>query len=143
MGKKRVIAGILLILYIGFIIYTTLLCREPRDYREYNFQLFWSYQRFFDDIEPLGKQIVCNILFFIPFGVLVSLCVNGSRKQQLVFTVISACLLSGTVEFLQFILKLGFAEFDDVFDNTLGAAIGAVLVLILMKLKGKEMSHKQ
>ena len=34
------------------------------------------------------------------------------------------------------------AEFDDVFDNTLGAAIGAVLVLMLMKLKGKEMSHK-
>lgn len=142
LNKKQVIAGILLFLYIGFIIYTTLLCREPRDYREYNFQLFWSYQRFFDDIEPLGKQIVCNILFFIPFGVLVPLCVNGSRKQQLVFTVISACLLSGTVEFLQLILKLGFAEFDDVFDNTLGAAIGAVLVLILMKLKGKEMSHK-
>ena len=142
LNKKRVIAGILLFLYIGFIIYTTLLCREPRDYREYNFQLFWSYQRFFDDIEPQGRQILLNILFFIPFGVLVPLCVNGSRKQQLVFTVISACLLSGIVEFLQLILKLGFAEFDDVFDNTLGAAIGAVLVLILMKLKGKEMSHK-
>ena len=66
---------------------------------------------------------------------LVPLCVNGSRKQQLVFTVISACLLSGTVEFLQLILKLGFAEFDDVFDNTLGAAIGAVLVLMLGKVK--------
>lgn len=138
LNKKRVIAGILLILYIGFIIYTTLLCREPRDYREYNLQLFWSYQRFFDDIEPQGRQILLNILLFIPFGVLVLLCVNGGRKQQLVFTVISACLLSGTVEFLQLILKLGFAEFDDVFDNTLGAAIGAVLVLILMKLRGKK-----
>ena len=73
---------------------------------------------------------------------LVPVCVNGSRKQQLVFTVISACLLSGTVEFLQLILKLGLAEFDDLFDNTLGAAIGAVVVLMLMKLKGKEMSHK-
>ena len=141
LNKKRVIA-VLLFLYIGFIIYTTLLCREPKDYREYNFQLFWSYQRFFDDIEPQGRQILLNILFFIPFGVLIPLCVNGSRKQQLVFTVISACLLSGVVEFLQLILKLGFAEFDDVFDNTLGVAIGAVLVLILMKLKGKEMSHK-
>lgn len=138
LNKKRVIAGILLILYIGFIIYTTLLCREPRDYREYNFQLFWSYQRFFDDIEPQRKQIVLNILFFVPFGVLIPLCVNGSRNQQLVFTAISAYLLSGTIEFLQLILKLGFAEFDDVFDNTLGAAIGAVLVLKLMKLRGKK-----
>ena len=114
---------------------TTLLCREPRDYREYNFQLFWSYQKFFDDIEPQGKQIVCNILFFIPFGVLIPLCVNGSRKQQFIFTVISACLLSGTVEFLQLFLKLGFAEFDDVFDNTMGAAIGAVVVLMLGRVK--------
>lgn len=138
LSKKRVIAGILLILYIGFIIYTTLLCREPRDYWEYNFQLFWSYQRFFDDIQPQGRQILLNILFFIPFGVLIPLCVNGSRKQKFTITVVSACLLSGIVEFLQLILKLGFAEFDDVFDNTLGAAIGAVLVLILMKLRGKK-----
>lgn len=142
MSKKRVIAGILLILYIVFIIYTTLLCREPSDYRQYNFQLFWSYQRFFDDIQPQGQQILLNILFFIPLGVLIPLSVNGSRKRKLSITVISASLLSGTVEFLQLILKLGFAEFDDVFDNTLGAAIGTVLVLILMKLKGKEMSHK-
>ena len=136
-SKKRVIAGILLILYIGFIIYTTLLCREPRDYRECNFQLFWSYQRFFDDIEPLGKQIVCNILFFIPFGVLVPLCVNGSRKQQLVFTVISACLLSGTVEFLQLILKLRLAEFDDVFDNTLGGCDWCGSCVDINEIKGE------
>lgn len=137
LSKKKVIVRILLILYIGFIIYTTLLCREPRDYREYNFQLFWSYQRFFDDVRPQGWQILMNILFFIPFGGLVPLCVDGSEKRKLAITVISACLLSGTVEFLQLLYKLGFAEFDDVFDNTMGAAIGAVLVLIFIKFAGE------
>lgn len=78
-----------------------------------------------------------NILFFIPFGGLVPLCVDGSEKRKLAITVISACLLSGTVEFLQLLYKLGFAEFDDVFDNTMGAAIGAVLVLILIKFAGE------
>ena len=137
MGKRKrsVIAGILLVLYIGFIIYTTLLCREPGDYRQYNFQLFWSYQRIFDDIEPQGRQILLNILFFVPFGVLVPFCVDGNWKRKLVFTVASACLLSGTVEFLQLLCKLGFAEFDDVFDNTMGAAIGAVVVLMLGRVK--------
>ena len=137
MGKnrKRIIAGILLVLYIGFIIYTTLLCREPGDYRQYNFQLFWSYQRFFDDIEPQGRQILLNILFFVPFGVLVPFCVDGNWKRKLVFTVASACLLSGTVEFLQLLYRLGFAEFDDVFDNTIGAAIGAFVVLMLGRVK--------
>ena len=134
-SKRRVIAGILLVLYIGFIIYTTLLCREPGNYRQYNFQLFWSYQRFFDDIEPQGRQILLNILFFVPFGVLVPFCVDGNWKRKLVFTVASACLLSGTVEFLQLLYRLGFAEFDDVFDNTMGAAIGAVVVLMLGRVK--------
>lgn len=134
-SKRRVIAGILLVLYIGFIINTTLLCREPGNYRQYNFQLFWSYQRFFDDIEPQGRQILLNILFFVPFGVLAPFCVDGNWKRTLVFTVASACLLSGTVEFLQLLYKLGFAEFDDVFDNTMGAVIGAVVVLLLGRVK--------
>ena len=134
-NRERVIAGILLVLYIGFIIYTTLLCREPGDYRQYNFQLFWSYQRFIDDIEPQGRQILLNILFFVPFGVLAPFCVDGNWKRKLVFTVASACLLSGTVEFLQLLYRLGFAEFDDVFDNTMGAVIGAVVVLMLGRVK--------
>ena len=137
MGKNRVrvVAWVLLVLYIGFIIYTTLLCREPKDYREYNFQLFWSYQRFFDDVQPQARQILLNILFFVPFGVLVPLCVDGSWKRKLAITVITACLLSGTVELLQLLYRLGFAEFDDVFDNTIGAAIGAFVVLMLGRVK--------
>ena len=134
-NRERTVAWVLLVLYIGFIIYTTLLCREPGDYRQYNFQLFWSYQRFFDDVRPQGQQILLNILFFVPFGVLAPFCVDGNWKRKLVFAVASACLLSGTVEFLQLLCKLGFAEFDDVFDNTLGAAIGAVLVLMLGRVK--------
>lgn len=137
MGKnrERTVAWVLLVLYIGFIIYTTLLCREPGDYRQYNFQLFWSYQSFFDDVRPQAQQILLNILFFIPYGVLVPLCVDGSWKRKLVITIISACLLSGTVEFLQLLYKLGFAEFDDVFDNTMGAVIGAAVVLMLGRVK--------
>ena len=77
-SRKRTVAWVLLALYIGFIIYTTLLCREPGDYRQCNFQLFWSYQRFFDDVRPQGWQILMNILFFILFGGLVPLCVDGS-----------------------------------------------------------------
>ena len=71
----------------------------------------------------------------MPFGVLAPFCVDGNWKRKLVFTVASACLLSGTVEFLQLLYRLGFAEFDDVFDNTIGAAIGAFVVLMLGRVK--------
>lgn len=60
--------------------------------------------------------------------------VAGSHKKKLMSTILSACLLSGVIEMLQLFLKLGFAEFDDVFDNTLGAALGAGLVLMLRRL---------
>lgn len=73
---------------------------------------------------------------------LVPLCVNGSRKRQLAITVISACLLSGLVESLQLLLKLGFTEFNDVFDNTLGTAFGTVIVLMLERVKRVNMYAK-
>ena len=64
--KKRIVAVFLLVLYISFIIYTTFLCREPGDYQQYNFQLFWSWRK----IDEQAQQILLNILFFVPFGVL-------------------------------------------------------------------------
>lgn len=67
---------------------------------------------------------------------------NGSRKRQLAITVISACLLSGLVESLQLLLKLGFTEFNDVFDNTLGTAFGTVIVLMLERVKRVNMYAK-
>lgn len=79
-----------------------------------------------------------NILFFIPFGGLVPLCVDGSEKRKLAITVISACLLSGTVEFLQLLYKLGFAEFDDVFDNRMGVAIGYSSCVDFYKICGRD-----
>lgn len=71
----------------------------------------------------------------MPFGVLAPFSVDGNWKRKLVFTVASACLLSGTVEFLQLLYRLGFAEFDDVFDNTIGAAMGAFVVSMLGRVK--------
>lgn len=67
---------------------------------------------------------------------------NGSRKRQLAITVISACLLSRLVESLQLLLKLGFTEFNDVFDNTLGTAFGTVIVLMLERVKRVNMYAK-
>ena len=138
MSKRiiRIMATLLLLIYIGFIIFTTLLCREPSDYYQYNFTLFWSYQRFFDDVQPQGEQIVLNILFFVPYGLLCSTMIGDGKKswnQIMLVTMILACVLSGLVESLQLFLKLGFSEFDDVFDNTLGAIVGAGLFLMIRR----------
>ena len=127
--------------YVFYILYMTLLCRTPRTFYQYNYKLFWSYQYFFDQDHPQGRQIILNILFFVPFGFLLSAVLNSfqikSKKRIFLITIIAACLLSVAIEFLQLILKLGFSEFDDVMDNTAGAVIGALIYLPFPAIKEK------
>ena len=134
----RVISIVLLCGYVFYILYMTLLCRTPRTFYQYNYKLFWSYQYFFDQDHPQGRQIILNILFFVPFGFLLSSALHSfhikSKKRIFLITIIAACLLSSAIEFLQLILKLGFSEFDDVMDNTLGAAIGALTYLQIIEI---------
>lgn len=135
-STNQMIALFFFFLSIFFILYGTLLCREPRGYREYNFQLFWSYQKFFDTDQPQAGQIIGNILLFMPVGMLIPFVVSDekrNRKGLLPITLALAGLLSSTIEILQFFLELGFAELDDIFDNTLGAFIGTILIVAFMK----------
>ena len=68
---------------------------------------------------------------------LLSVVIERSGKEKVIKTVELSVLLSGSIGFLQLIFKFGFAEFDDVFDNTLGAVLGAVLVLIFSEVRKK------
>ena len=137
MNKRsiRIGAFIFLCIYTGIIIYITLLSREPTADRQYNFQLFWSYLKFFDETDPQARQILLNILLFIPFGILLAV-VDGADnwKSTLLLVLLSATVLSGLIEGLQLIYKLGLAELDDVFDNTVGAVVGMTVMVGVDKL---------
>ena len=128
--KRKTSVLMVMVCYIGLILYITLLSREPLEKRQYNFHLFWSYQRFFDEVHPLAPQTVLNILLFVPYGVLVTHLVQNRKRNNMILTsAIAACLLSVIIEGLQLYFKLGFAEPDDVFHNTLGAIIGTAIVI--------------
>ena len=136
----RIMLLSLLLVYVLYILYMTLLCRTARTFYQYNYKLFWSYQYFFDKDHPQGRQILLNILFFVPYGMLLTAALqNGKRSGIKVFliTVLSAALLSGLIEFLQLVLKLGFSEFDDVMDNTIGATIGTGISILLISFIDK------
>lgn len=137
-GKKKIVIAILLALYIGVILYQTLICREPGTEYEYNFNPFWSYQKF--GIQ--AKQILLNILLFIPFVVLLSSVLSsGNWKKALFITAFSGFVLSSLIEFCQLVFRLGLCEFDDVFDNTLDTVIGTGF-LYLIEMKWRKDMHK-
>jgi len=112
--RKKITVGIL-IAYIIFILSETLLLRKPTTGEHLQLELFWSYKVFKEE----GWQIICNVLLFIPFGVLLRLLgINTWLVLLMGFA------FSCSIELLQYLLKLGLCELDDVFHNTLGTLIG-------------------
>ena len=113
----RTTRRILAILYAGFIVYYTVLCREPGTDLIFK-PLFWELSR------GAWRDIFLNILLFVPLGFLL-----GSRKGILL-----GFLLSVFVEITQLIFHLGFCEMDDVLNNTIGMVIGTLLFAVIKQI---------
>jgi glycopeptide antibiotics resistance protein len=76
------------------------------------------------------NQILANVIMFLPVGVLAG---NIWHWKGLWV----AAGLSVFIEILQLITARGLCEFDDVFHNMIGAAIGIGIVMIGRKLLGE------
>ena len=108
----------LFVAYTIFIVWYTLLKREPRGAeRVFMPELFWAIRTWvaggYNGKEE-AIQYVQNILFFIPYGLLFP------RKDNWKRVFVTALVLSVFIEFSQFIFNLGWCEVDDVISNTLG-----------------------
>lgn len=79
--------------------------------------------------EDILPETILNVAVFIPIGLLLG-CAFGRLKWWKVLAIGGGFSLS--IEVLQFVLKRGFAEFDDVFHNLLGCAIGFLGYLALI-----------
>ena len=106
MGKRKVLVA----LYVLIILWITLFSRRPMESRIFR-GLFWEIEMGY------WNNIIQNILLFIPLGFLI----GGKRG------IIAGVLLSIGIELTQYIAVLGYCEFDDVLNNTFGAAIGSLL----------------
>ena len=106
MGKRKVLVS----LYILIILWVTLFSRRPMETRIFR-GLFWEIEMGY------WWDITLNILLFIPLGFLI----GGKRG------IVAGALLSIGIELTQYIFRLGYCELDDVLNNTIGAAIGALL----------------
>ena len=76
----------------------------------------------------LLPEIIMNVLVFIPLGFLLAFSFQNIKFWQ---SILIGCLISISIEALQYFYKLGMAEFDDVFHNTFGVLIGYILYKIM------------
>ena len=135
-GKKGNL--VLLVLYLGFIAYMTLMSREAM-YPEARLEPFWAYRNFFAS-RATRLGILENIWLFVPLGII--LCrLRGNPWIVLAGVGVSVC-----VEILQYLTGLGSAELDDVISNGLGAALGFiagdVLKTVTAAVHGKGRKNK-
>ena len=125
---------LLLAEWVFLVLCAIVLFREASADRGYNLMPFWSYWDYGKDsyfLEMFGENIL-NVLLFMPVGFLAGCSFRGITFKK-------ALLLGGGlsvfIEVLQFILKKGFCETDDVTHNVLGCLIGYGLSNVIFKRK--------
>lgn len=113
--------------YTIFIVWYSLLKREPLANRIFRPELFWAIRTWITGgYNGKAESILyfLNILFFIPFGLLFPW-EEKNRKLSWKSVLIAAALTTSMlIELTQYIFVLGECEFDDFSSNTLGAMIG-------------------
>ena len=111
-----------------YIFDTTVLSRKVSENQGYNLHPFWSYKSFQESGDKvLARQIVLNVLMFVPVGLLFGLSFRSAKWWH---AVLVGFALSFSIEMLQYLLHRGFAEFDDVFHNTVGFLVGFGIYIV-------------
>ena len=135
-GWKKVV-GLLLVEYVFLIYCSTVICRKvSEEITGHNFTLFWSYEAIKNGREDLVTENIMNVVVFVPVGLLTTLVIYDKLKlfKAGLFIIALGLFISSSIETLQFFLKRGFSELDDVFHNTLGCLIGFVIVAIIKEI---------
>lgn len=121
----RYVTGYLLCAYVVITMCTTVIFRQTINEPSLWRPLFWSYYIIDSAKENIIEENVMNVVAFLPIGALIAMSFNKLRWYH---ATLFGLLLSTIIEILQYSLKRGQFEFDDVFNNTLGCLIGYLII---------------
>ena len=121
MRRKHIIL-LILITYIAVFFSLAVLLRESSDKCSIRLDLFKGVL----EPGPDGyRDLILNIVGFIPIGALAGLLIERYRLAKVLLV---GLLVSLTIELSQLIWHKGVFDVDDLFNNTLGAVIGGMIV---------------
>lgn len=120
---KRIRVGVFSV-YIAIVLWITLIdrkCGKPHAM----LIPFWELTKVIKGVERSFyiKQILGNLIMLLPFGYMLPMLRKVTLKQVLLISM----LFSVSIEVLQFVTGRGLMEFDDVFNNTVGAVLGFIV----------------
>ncbi|MFI5130101.1 MAG: VanZ family protein [Chitinophagales bacterium] len=135
--------------YIACMVYIFFFARRrwgPFPKRSIHFTPFEEKIRFWQTISghsrmetlEFYKDLVGNILLFVPFPFFLSLIIGIKRYPKLLL--ISA-LVSLFVEIVQFTCNIGVADIDDLILNSMGASIGLLVMYCIFSKRRTQYSQ--
>ena len=129
--KRESILYSILIAYILFLLYVAVISREPTNRSIVWLDLFGGY------IHPRYNSIsngLLNMCSFLPIGALMGLI---AKRYRIGKAILVGLLVSTIIEFSQLIWKRGVFDVDDFLNGVVGAFIGALLVVLAMRIRKK------
>lgn len=115
--------------YIFVVLWLTLINREFGEHCA-NLTPFWEFANVIRNVERwfYVRQIIGNLVMLLPLGFMLPMLKEVTWKHILAVSF----LFSVGIEITQFVTGRGLMEFDDVFNNTVGAMIGYRIYLLTM-----------
>ena len=131
-ANKTGVCIAILIVYVAVLLCVTLLMRESSSKFPIHTEWFWGYK--VDNPAILYRDNLINILLYIPVGCLVGLI---APKHKLLAAMLVGLFLSETIECSQLIWHKGSFDVDDLFNNTVGALLGGLIVVMTLWTRQK------
>lgn len=141
LNKKSVLLAIIGLFYLLVVFCAVFMNRNNiTDYSVQN--LFSSYKSaWYTCSAQAWRNIVLNILLFVPFGILLPLLSKKTDKPYFVIPIGAASSL--IIETIQYIFKIGIFDFDDVLNNTVGVILGYCVYRLFSAIKNKAVTPKK
>ena len=129
MRLQKILLGAL-IAYIVILFFFAVLIRDAREMSSVKLELFWGYN---NPSKYVVRDNILNIASFVPIGLMAGVVF---RRQRIIKAFLIGLLVSIVIEGSQFMWHRGVFDVDDLFNNTVGALIGGMIVALMVKVKG-------
>ena len=117
----RMSARLFLLFYVVVLSCSTVFFRATTTIKHPPFDFFWHYETSGKEWSSLFPEIILNVAVFIPIGFVFGLAFRRIKGWQ---AVLAGMGISVGIELLQWFLRKGFADVDDVMHNVLGCVLG-------------------
>lgn len=129
---SQIIGLMLTVAFLAVVFASTVFTRIPENECRAELELFWSWKAVLSGNKEMLKENLLNCMLLFPFGMLLPWDFQKGLKSG--YALGAGVIVSFLIEFLQFVLKRGLFEWDDMIHNALGCMAGCFCMNICISL---------